>query len=429
MFAPLVILSASDRPAWTALSLPLCVLLPPFILFIQSSLLFSPSASSPSLAYLRRALVPLAILGILPLGFSHHFSGIQQFSDLNNLWALYALVLSGKSIELGFRSETPKWIGWVGDEVKGQTIKKEEKVQRDQNVARWVLAWRYVVSFRNIGFSTGLSPSFYAPHPAPIPRFQAIVRELKIILQCYLFLDFILLPYTFHPKFGSLELSHEGSLYAPFGNWPVWATSYGLALISGLSLHVVQTFMYHILAVHGILLAKSPVESLYWPSLFQVPEAATSLSSLWGRRWHQLFRASLGFCGFEFAKKLGAPRAFALMFTFFLSALLHYLAVEAQGRPASTHGPTWPLPLFFIMQGVGIIMEGLFEKLTKRKVRGIGGRIWTWGWMLFWGRGAMEVYVRRGQPESMSQGSLGAGRPFKWALKELSRRNGWGLYD
>lgn len=55
------------------------------------------------------------------------------------------------------------------------------------------------------------------------------------------------------------------------------------------------------------------------------------------------------------------------MATFFLSSFLHHVAISGQGFDEATHGVTWPLPLFFTMQGVGVVLEGEFRTLFRVK--------------------------------------------------------------
>jgi len=63
-------------------SLP--VLLPVPTLLLQAYLMFTPGASR----LLRLALLPFTVASIIPIGFSHHFYGENQYSDLNNLAGL-----------------------------------------------------------------------------------------------------------------------------------------------------------------------------------------------------------------------------------------------------------------------------------------------------------------------------------------------------
>lgn len=142
MINNLLIFPASSRPPWSPQSL-LLLALPVPILLAQAYLLFSPQ--SPPLVLLRRAILPFAILGILPMGFTHIFDGIHHFSDLNNLFGLYTLVLVGVSLELGLRHEAPKWLGWEGDAKKGGTEEKEEGIEKtDTRLERLRISWRYI---------------------------------------------------------------------------------------------------------------------------------------------------------------------------------------------------------------------------------------------------------------------------------------------
>lgn len=137
------------------------------------------------------------------------------------------------------------------------------------------------------------------------------------------------------------------------------------------------------------------------------------------------------------------------MATFGLSALMHWVAIEALGK-GPEYGPTWPLARFFLMQGVGVLLEGAFRAVTGRRTKGLLGRIWVWSWIFLWAPSAMEVvsslvplglcerkvdtaslssqYARRGQTESMALGSLSAGRPVRWFVLRLSDVFSWGLH-
>lgn len=183
-----------------------------------------------------------------------------------------------------------------------------------------------------------------------------------------------------------------------------------------------MTLIYHEIALFCVAVSPSETADIYWPPMFIDPTVAPSLTELWGKRclrlfvpnpassladdsryiaslrWHQLFRAPLGFCGYQLSQSLGFPRPVSLcvhflpfiplfssscrprsrrehsidfprylpsftfssprMSTFFLSAFLHHVAISGQGFDDATYGPTWPLPLFFMMQGFGVIAEG-----------------------------------------------------------------------
>ncbi|KAL7409451.1 hypothetical protein BDY24DRAFT_403119 [Mrakia frigida] len=481
LLSPLMIFPVEDRPQWTLASLPL-LLLPVPTLLLQAYLMFTPGASR----LLRLALLPITVASIIPIGFSHHFYGENQYSDLNNLAGLYAIIFIGNALKLGL-GEAPKWVGWegVGDEKDVEIIKENPRLAvspqnghssstssiasttssngyghvshvsghangngnrselhqkvEDQGfdlttvLGRIKIAGWFLLSPRNIGFSPGLAPSFFHPHPTSRPRREAILAHLKAVVQTYFTLELILLPFTFHRDFSTIGGSQYGSLYAPgkegvYRYVPTLVASFGLTFCVGLSLQAVMTLIYHEIALFCVIVSPSETADLYWPPMFQDPTGAASLTELWGKRWHQLFRAPLGFCGYQLSHSLGLPRPVSLMATFFLSSFLHHVAISGQGFDEATHGVTWPLPLFFTMQGVGVVLEGVWKKFTGRRTGGRVGRYWVLIWVLFWGRGAMEVFVRRGQMEAMQRGALLLGRPLQFILRSVSERLGLGIY-
>lgn len=88
------------------------------------------------------------------------------------------------------------------------------------------------------------------------------------------------------------------------------------------------------------------------------------------------------------------------MMTFLLSAGMHWISIEALGK-GPEYGPTWPLFRFFAMQGVGVLIEGVFRKVTGRRTKGFVGRVWVWSWIFLWAPSAMEV-VRSLSPPFLS---------------------------
>lgn len=142
---------------------------------------------------------------------------------------------------------------------------------------------------RNIGFSPGLAPSFFHPHPTSRPRREAIRAHLIAAVQSYLALDLILLPFSLHPDFRTIAGSKYGSLYAPLtAAWATWVptivSSYFLTFLVGLSLQAVMSLIYHEIALVCVTVSPSETADLYWPPMFQNPTGAASLTELWGKR-------------------------------------------------------------------------------------------------------------------------------------------------
>ncbi|KAL4077579.1 hypothetical protein J3A83DRAFT_4214742 [Scleroderma citrinum] len=116
-----------------------------------------------------------------------------------------------------------------------------------------------------------------------------------------------------------------------------------------------------------------------WPPLFDKPWLSTSLSDLWGRRWHQILRhlcVNLG--GEPFASFLGRPGY--VLGTFFLSGAFHYVGFRATrcgGNFAIEGG-------FFVVNAIGVVFERVWSKMRGCRIRGVYGRIWTLSWVVLW---------------------------------------------
>jgi len=51
---------------------------------------------------------------------------------------------------------------------------------------------------------------------------------------------------------------------------------------------------------------------------------------------------------------------------------------------------------FFLMMGVGCILEALFNKASGAKVHGWFGWLWTTVWIVGWGNFLVDAWARRG---------------------------------
>lgn len=285
------------RPEWTVWNSPLLFLPLPFLL-LQAYLLFSPDSPSHN-ANLRLAVMPLSVLATLQMGFARQMpvSEDSHLRDFNHLGALYSLVFTGTALELGLRTKPPVWVGWTGTQVgdvkaalsngKSQADATKERTPTTTFVSEpdegtrlgtLRLACRYLycargrhphaspvarnpqltlflrrpvrpvclAAMRNIGFTPGLAPSFFTPAPQAVERWTAAWREARILLFCYLLIDFLILPFSFHADFRTIEGSGAGSLYAPLGapfpaGIPPWLSTIVLTFCIGVSLHVGQS--------------------------------------------------------------------------------------------------------------------------------------------------------------------------------------------
>ena len=113
-----------------------------------------------------------------------------------------------------------------------------------------------------------------------------------------------------------------------------------------------------------------------WPPLMGKPWVADSLHVFWARHWHQALRRTFlvfgGVPGRWLAGKVGM-----VMGTFLGSAFFHEAPLYLIDRGFDNR-----VPLFFSLQGMGVVAEWIFYKSTGRKVCGPLGRVWTWMFVL-----------------------------------------------
>jgi hypothetical protein len=162
-----------------------------------------------------------------------------------------------------------------------------------------------------------------------------------------------------------------------------------VAIFAALWLYAVEDSMYHIATLIGRVLLRQSAS--LWPPLSRRPWMSTSIREFWGVRWHQIFRHIFVMYGARpGGALLGRPGAIAGAFA--LSAFIHVVGQWAFGRgvEARTDGG------FFLLMGLGIILEGGFERATGSRVRGVLGWLWTMSWTLAWGTPMIDTWARRG---------------------------------
>ncbi|KAI6014169.1 hypothetical protein EDC04DRAFT_673610 [Pisolithus marmoratus] len=131
-----------------------------------------------------------------------------------------------------------------------------------------------------------------------------------------------------------------------------------------------------------------------WPPLYDKPWLSTSLSELWGRRWHQTLRFPFVSCGgIPLAYLFGPPGG--VLGTFLMSAIFHVIDLRSVGRGGSIMAEIG----FFGMGGVGVLLERAWSKKTtpNRRVKGVYGWIWTFSWMALWGIPVVDTWAKAGR--------------------------------
>jgi hypothetical protein len=161
------------------------------------------------------------------------------------------------------------------------------------------------------------------------------------------------------------------------------------SICGGVWTYALVETMYHIATLTGRIIFRQPASQ--WPRHSYRPWMATSIQEFWGSRWHQNFRHTfIVFGARPGGAILGKPGA--VMGAFAVSALLHHIGLWALGNGTefSTAGG------FFLLMGIGAIMEDRFERVTGLRVQGWFGWLWTMLWTLVWGTFMLDGWARHG---------------------------------
>ena len=151
----------------------------------------------------------------------------------------------------------------------------------------------------------------------------------------------------------------------------------------------------------------APFDPRSWPPLLRSPLSATSLADFWTYRWHSVLRRMFVFMGYKPMRALTAwmgkvpSTAAGVLGSFFVSGVLHESGEPRSSSPyssvpsgadvqfacagsAALYLGTSDIPLdprlpslrFFLYQGIGLVLEQVFTRMTGKPVRGWYGRAW-----------------------------------------------------
>lgn len=161
-----------------------------------------------------------------------------------------------------------------------------------------------------------------------------------------------------------------------------------LSVFTAIWLYAVLQMVYDLCTIPAILVfGQDPAQ---WPPAFDAPWRATSLADFWGRRWHQFFRHTFLILGYPLSFVLGRPGI--VIGTFFASVLWHHISLMT----LSDQVEIWWMLVGFGMMVPGILAERAFQQLTRRRVGGVLGWVWTMTWLLVWGNVIVEGFARGG---------------------------------
>lgn len=134
---------------------------------------------------------------------------------------------------------------------------------------------------------------------------------------------------------------------------------------------------------------------------FRSPYRANSLTRFWNGHWHDFLREIFIHAGmvpvtFFLVRYLGLQpnskivRLGGILGAFSVSGAVHEFGFWSAG-PID---PTFRSFRFFFFQGVGVCLEQGFRTLTGRRVDGLIGKIWTFSWLIFFGKPMVRVAMK-----------------------------------
>lgn len=221
-----------------------------------------------------------------------------------------------------------------------------------------------------------------------------LLSAVRLVLHAFAFDACLQIIRIFSPEtFGSLN---GGSLFDH-------ALSPGLELLRAVFVsfltvwmaHFAMQWSYQFLAIVCIILFQQHPSQ--WPPLFDSPWLSTSLSELWGRRWHQMMRELLVTLGMRpFGYLFG--RLGGLFGAFLVSGIFHDIELRSFGRG----GNSVAIIGFWVMNSAGVVLERVWKATTGRRVGGFWGRIWTFGWLALWGVPVVNEWAKAGRLGALS---------------------------
>ncbi|KAH9809056.1 hypothetical protein DFH28DRAFT_1087003 [Melampsora americana] len=134
------------------------------------------------------------------------------------------------------------------------------------------------------------------------------------------------------------------------------------------------------------------------------PIRSTNLADFWSRKWHSLLRhvfveGGAKPCEAIVQKLIGngvLSRSAGLIGAFAISGLIHEFGLWFATTPDFSFRTT----AFFVSQGLGVVLESTFSKLTGGRVGGWIGRIWMLLWLVGWGRLMIDSWLDQGVVDS-----------------------------
>ncbi|KAF8645169.1 hypothetical protein AX16_007997 [Volvariella volvacea WC 439] len=223
-------------------------------------------------------------------------------------------------------------------------------------------------------------------HTRPLRRSPFLLATLQSFLTNFLILDFFESLIKLFPGVGHV---YGGSMFYP-GLSPLlrYTVSTTIHIMTGTCLLTGFGMVYDLITLIAVgVFNDSP---LSWPPIMDNPWTADSMHAFWAKHWHQLLRQTFLVLGGYPGKWLAGDMGM-LFGTFIASGLFHECSMYSMGR-----GFNIAVPFFFTLQGVILLLERYWRRMTGKRVHGIWGRLWVYSIMFLVAQPLVDAWHTRG---------------------------------
>lgn len=282
---------------------------------------------------------------------------------------MVAVTLISGTLDLALSGHSRLKLGETSLPPTGQSFSSNPNYTRIAKPSNWYHdALDVVLTARGVGYNFGKGVPF-ARHTKPLKRGPFVLSSLLELIRCYLVSD---VAFSLLPCIPGSQASVDASRalihlsLPPLHRYFVSSTSTLLIGIGGYHMMNLVHLIPSIVAVG--LFNQSPLQ---WPPLFNSPMLSDSLHNFWNHRWHQCVRRTAIVLGGIPGEAVGGRVGFVVG-AFMASGVFHEFGFVLFGR-----GFSWWGFGYFLIQGVGMMLEEVWRRVSGKRVSGLLGWAWT----------------------------------------------------
>ncbi|GAA5856708.1 hypothetical protein JCM8547_008800 [Rhodosporidiobolus lusitaniae] len=264
-----------------------------------------------------------------------------------------------------------------------------------------------LIAMRGEGYEFSGTSTLPFPHSTEWEFFRRLAMEIAwshpLLVSCAALL---LEPPTSRDAFLSFHLFpsflSQNPTYTHYAGEVITGFSMGIAVFAALTLgYSVATMLVFLPNVllrrvfsEASRLMPKKFDAREYPPLFNFAKRPQSVAVFWSKQWHSFFSRPFRFLAFDPLHRLISPlfgplvsRPLGVLAVFALSSWLHEFGLSSatshlslSPRPLPPNLPfliRWGGSVYFMSQGLAIILEGAFTAVTGRRVKGWCGTGWT----------------------------------------------------